>query len=220
MSHRPFREQDLLFFGATTASVSHELKNVITIINESAGLLHDFATAAERGRPLDPARVKKTSLDISRNVGRAVDIIDRLNRFAHSADEPVRSVELNRLLRDVIALAGRTAGLRGRQIDAQVPETAVTVSTYAFGLHQAVFHSLRMAGLSPAAFPVTVSLVPSGAGAVIRVAPVPAEPSPEAGAIWADLPGWAREIGVEALREPDGAIELRVPASLSGLPGP
>ncbi len=216
MSHRPFREQDLLFFGATTAGVSHELKNVVTIINEAAGLLQDFAAAAERGRPLDPARVLKTSLDISRNVGRAVEVIDRLNRFAHSADEPVRAVDLVRLLRDVAALAARTSGLRGRTIDAHAPDTALTVSTYAFGLHQTLFHAIRMAGLGPSSSPITVSLVPSDGGATIRVSPVPPAPSPEADALWASATTLASEIGVQVARDTDGSIVLRVPSTIPG----
>ena len=32
----------LQFFGKMTASISHEIKNVMAIINESAGLLDDY----------------------------------------------------------------------------------------------------------------------------------------------------------------------------------
>jgi signal transduction histidine kinase len=217
MPHRPFCEQDLLFFGATTASVSHELKNVITIINESAGLLHDFASAAERGRPLDPQRVKKTSLDISRNVERAVEIINRLNRFAHSADEPVRAVDLNGMVRDVVALASRFAGLRGRQIDAVVPGSAVTVSAYAFGLHQVLFRALSLAAEAlPAADPIRLDLEPTSGGAILRISRVPIDLPEQARARWGELVASARELGVNVVRsgeERDGAIELVVPSA-------
>ncbi len=217
MPQRPFCEQDLLFFGATTASVSHELKNVITIINESAGLLHDLASAAERGRPLDPQRVKKTSLDISRNVERAVDIINRLNRFAHSADEPMRAVDLNGMVRDVVALASRFAGLRGRQIDAVVPGSAVTVSAYAFGLHQVIFRALDLAAEAlPTTDPIRLVLKPTPGGAVLRICGVAVDLPQRARARWGELVASAQELGVTVVHSDeghDGAIELVVPSA-------
>jgi len=51
-------ENALKFFGKMTASISHELKNVLAIINENAGLLEDLCAMAEKGRPVDPVRIK------------------------------------------------------------------------------------------------------------------------------------------------------------------
>ena len=48
------QNDDLLFFGRIGASVSHELKNVLAVMNEQAGLLGDLACMAARGMPLDP----------------------------------------------------------------------------------------------------------------------------------------------------------------------
>ncbi len=33
--------EDLVFFGKVNASISHELKNILAIISEAAGLLND-----------------------------------------------------------------------------------------------------------------------------------------------------------------------------------
>ena len=49
-------EEGLRFFGTMTASISHELKNALSIINEGAGLLEDLAAMSARGMALDPAR--------------------------------------------------------------------------------------------------------------------------------------------------------------------
>jgi hypothetical protein len=51
----PIAETGLQFYGKITASVSHEIKNVLAIINENAGLLEDFTFMADRGKPIDPA---------------------------------------------------------------------------------------------------------------------------------------------------------------------
>ena len=44
-------ETSLQFFGRVSASISHELKNVLAIINENAGLLEDFTLMGDRGIP-------------------------------------------------------------------------------------------------------------------------------------------------------------------------
>ena len=43
------KEKGLAFFGEITASVSHEINNAISIINEYSGLLEDLTYTAERG---------------------------------------------------------------------------------------------------------------------------------------------------------------------------
>ncbi len=51
-------ETGLQFFGEMSASISHEIKNVLAIVNENAGLLEDLTLMADRGKPIDPARLK------------------------------------------------------------------------------------------------------------------------------------------------------------------
>ena len=43
-------EESLRFFGAMSASVSHEIKNKLAVINEKAGLVEDIAVAMRSGR--------------------------------------------------------------------------------------------------------------------------------------------------------------------------
>ena len=84
----------LQFFGQISASISHELKNVLAIINENAGLLEDLALMADRGKPIDPERLIKMAATVKRQIGRADGIIKNMNRFAHSADHPVETVDV------------------------------------------------------------------------------------------------------------------------------
>ena len=67
----------LQFSGSMTASISHELKNVLAIVNENGGLLGDLAMLVAKGRPLDPERLKTISGNIHRQVQRADVIIKR-----------------------------------------------------------------------------------------------------------------------------------------------
>ena len=66
------RQRERAFFGQATASATHEINNVLAIINEYAGLLGDLAAGAEAGRPLDPARLTKTAGSILRQIKRGV----------------------------------------------------------------------------------------------------------------------------------------------------
>ena len=71
-------------FGAISASVSHELKNALAIINENAGLLEDLSFMAEKGLPLEPAKLKSLAASIGKQIQRADGIIRNMNHFAHS----------------------------------------------------------------------------------------------------------------------------------------
>lgn len=104
--------QGLHFLGIMTASISHELKNALAIINENAGLLGDLALLAEKGRPLDPERLKTRAEKIRQQVQRADDIIRRLNRFAHSAHEGAASTDVREILEFTVALAARLAAMK------------------------------------------------------------------------------------------------------------
>ncbi len=103
----------LQFFGSMTASISHELKNVLAIVNENGGLLGDLALLMEKGRPLDPARLKTMAENIRRQVQRSDTIIKRLNRFAHSAHEQASRHELREVCAFTAALADRLATMKG-----------------------------------------------------------------------------------------------------------
>ena len=74
-------KEGLQFFGKISASISHEIKNVLAIINENAGLLEDFTLMAEKGRPIDMERFKTVAGKIRGQVGRADGIVKNFNRF-------------------------------------------------------------------------------------------------------------------------------------------
>ncbi len=124
----------LRFFGAVSASISHELKNAIAIVNEHAGLLEDLALLAERGKPLDPERLKRTAAHITRQVQRANVLIGNLNRFAHSIDEPISTVHLPELISFLVTLAERKATMSGITLEVACREASFSVQTSPFFL--------------------------------------------------------------------------------------
>jgi signal transduction histidine kinase len=100
-------ETGLRFFGKVSASISHEIKNVLAIINENAGLLEDLSFAAKRGAAIDPDRLDRACRQFSKQIHRADTIIKNMNQFAHSVDVFAAPVDLFEATELVSNLAGR-----------------------------------------------------------------------------------------------------------------
>ena len=115
MSVKPdiIAEAGLQFFGRISASISHELKNVLAIVKEKAGLLEDLTLMADRGQPIDPARLKKKAETVKKQIGRPDEILKNMNRFAHSGVEPVAQVDLNQTHELLMALTETIRTIRG-----------------------------------------------------------------------------------------------------------
>ena len=86
---------DLMFFGRVSASISHELKNILAIISEAAGLLNDLTEIAASGGDLKLEMLENCSRDIIGEIQRGFITIKRMNAFSHSTDDPLKEVDLN-----------------------------------------------------------------------------------------------------------------------------
>lgn len=122
------------FFGKMSATVSHEIKNGLAVINENAGLLKDLILMAEKGRPLDPARIKSIADKILERVDKADHVVRNLNLFAHKVDNPVAAVDLFENLTLIVELTGRLASNRGKTVRIVPPESLVRITTNPFVL--------------------------------------------------------------------------------------
>ena len=131
MSAKPdiITETGLQFFGRISASISHEIKNVLAIVNENAGLLEDFTLMADRGTPIDPARLKTMAAAVKKQVGRADGIIKNMTRFAHSIDQTATPVDLGQTVELFIALTARLADMRCVKVGLQLPADPLTIPT-------------------------------------------------------------------------------------------
>ncbi len=111
----------LKVFGKVSATVSHELKNTLSIINENAGLLDDLASMAEQQGGMEPQRVETAASTIMRQVSRSNIIIQNLNKYAHSGDTPTTLADLNEVLSLVISLTARHAAMKNIEVDFTCP---------------------------------------------------------------------------------------------------
>ncbi|MCP4341540.1 MAG: HAMP domain-containing histidine kinase [Desulfobulbaceae bacterium] len=128
-------------FAKISAAISHEIKNTLSIINENAGLLEDFAQMTEDSGGVPPERVRSATGTMAKQVDRSNVIMKNLNRFAHSADTHMAHGNLEETLSLVIALTNRQAAMRNITTSLDCPPD-ITFSTYLFFLESLIYLTL------------------------------------------------------------------------------
>lgn len=138
-------ETGLRFFGLMSAANAHEIKNALAIINENAGLLEDLVAMSDKGRPLDPQRLKRLASKIKQQVSRADDIAKSTNRFAHSVDREHGPADLEQALNLIKTMAMRFATQRHIDIEIVPPSPTITLQVQPFKLLHLLWLCLRSA---------------------------------------------------------------------------
>lgn len=161
-------ESGLQFFGKMTASISHEIKNVLAIINENAGLLADFAFMLDRGAAIETQRMKNISQAVMKQVRRADAIVKNINRLAHSVDESIKTVDLNDILELLVALSNEIASTRGVAVQPKLNHGPLKLRTAPFFLMNLLWLCLELA-IGATGENKIVELVPQKTAAGIQV---------------------------------------------------
>jgi signal transduction histidine kinase len=136
--------EDLVFFGKVNASISHELKNILAVISEAAGLLQDLTEMAAQGQKIEFEMLQTCSQDIVEEIQRGFTTIKQMNTFSHSVDTPLKSVNLIEVLELMINLAGFLSFAAKVRFDPPSAE-ALMVATCPFRLQNLVYHTLVFA---------------------------------------------------------------------------
>jgi len=136
-------DDSLAFFGAITASVSHELNNVMAIMDQTTGLLEDRLSGTQEEIRITSEKLEKIVTSLQKQAARGLDIIKRLNRFAHSADYARQKFDVGETLQNLIQLIVRLAVLKGVTLDARLPKAPLEIEGNPFYMQQAVFTAVR-----------------------------------------------------------------------------
>src|SRR5680860_791484 len=91
-------ETGLKFFGTVSASISHEIKNRMAVINEQAGLLKDLVLLAGQGKEMNLERLMRLAESLKNQVVLTDGIIKNMNRFSHTVDNFRCSADLGEVL--------------------------------------------------------------------------------------------------------------------------
>jgi signal transduction histidine kinase len=133
------------FFGRIVAGATHELTNVLNIVGELAGLQDDMLRGAAAGEAVDPGRIAELAHKVREQAARGQTMLRHLNRFAHTADQPVTAYDVGDVLESLVALAHRFARLERARLELRPPLQAIEISGSPFGLALTVFECLRHA---------------------------------------------------------------------------
>ncbi len=137
--------ESLRFFGAVGASLSHEINNVLAIINELSGLMGDFLVAAESGRPLDQERLKNSVERIAKQVGRGKGYIKALNQFSHAMDNPRASLDSRESFEQIVSVCQRFYTLKKVSLDSTLPDSPLVLEGSPFDLQHLIYRCLDAA---------------------------------------------------------------------------
>jgi hypothetical protein len=131
------------FMGRITAGVTHEIKNVLAIIKESAGLMEDLFELSKDHAPPPREKYLRTLTRITEQVRRGVDLAANLNEFAHTSDERVAGVDLNQAVAQTALLSQRLARLKGITLVAESCQKTVPMSTDPLAFQMLLFHAVE-----------------------------------------------------------------------------
>lgn len=134
--------RETAFMGKITSNMTHEIRNVLAIIKESAGLMEDVMLLA-KGDPLQQAdRFKRMISKILDQVDRGTLLAAELSRFAHSTDTTHAAIEVNDMLEHLVALTRRFARNRLVELGARRSHTTCTLVGDPLKIQMAVFAAI------------------------------------------------------------------------------
>lgn len=131
------------FLAIMTASATHEVRNVLAIIKESAGLIQDMIYLFERKGTLDGDKLHRTADRIDTQVKRGADLLTSLNRLSHTLDSRATPVDLNEEVRALVFLSQRSARKRGHELVALTMDREIIITLNQLHLYMALFSAMR-----------------------------------------------------------------------------
>ena len=164
--------KELEFFGKITAGITHEMKNVLAIIKESAGLIEDILSLSSEASIPHQDKIQTSLTKIKTQIERGVELTNRLNRFAHSSDETPAKIDLHETTEQLIALSLRFARLKNVVLKTDPPEKSdqpMPLVTHPVQLQMALFFCIQCClDVMPSGGEITISLEKKGAKIAIH----------------------------------------------------
>ncbi|WP_035238803.1 HAMP domain-containing histidine kinase [Desulfobacter vibrioformis] len=106
------------YFGRMGATISHDIKNCLAIMNENTGLMSDHLMMAQKnGVPPDIERFSGIVQRIEKQIGRADGIVKSLSTFSHSMDKPEQQIDLDEAVTLALALGARIIANKGIKVN-------------------------------------------------------------------------------------------------------
>ena len=223
-------EKELEFFGKITAGITHEMKNVLAIIKESAGLMEDIMSLSAEASIPHQDKIQTSLTKIKTQIVRGVELTNRLNRFAHSSDETSAKIDLNETAEQLIELSQRFARLKNVVLKIHPPENSaqpMPLVTHPVQLQMALFLCIQCClDAMPSGGRITISFERKGKKITIHNACEgdPAERTERVGMItssenWSELKEISDYLqGTAEIDEADAVVKLTLPEEINETP--
>jgi len=127
------------FVAQVTAGTTHEIRNVLAIVKESAGLIEDLLYAFNKRGSLDQDKLIRSLGRIDTGIARGTEILSNLNRFAHSLDRGEDTVDLNQEIQQVASLCQFRARRKRHVLQVQPGGESLPVVIDSFRLQMSLF---------------------------------------------------------------------------------
>ena len=145
MSNDSSQHEAARFMGAVIASVSHDLNNVLSTIDQVAGLIEDMMMASERGIAIDPSRLELVHARLDSQAKRGINTVRRLNTFGHAIDEETRCEQPVMVLQTLLVLMERMASRRQVEIDFDPEQSCPQIETHPLDFYHLLYLALLLA---------------------------------------------------------------------------
>ncbi|MGM0453342.1 MAG: hypothetical protein ACQERN_09285 [Thermodesulfobacteriota bacterium] len=140
----PSTHKPVAFFGRIAANMTHEVKNILAIIQESAGLMEDITAIAPLSEERFQGKFNNAMDSIKTQLQRGMDLTTRFNRFAHLPDYQQAQLDLAEVVPQLRILAERFARLKHIELAAADPsEKGLFVTTNPIRLYMVLFFSVE-----------------------------------------------------------------------------
>lgn len=130
------KELQFRFIGSIIAGFTHELKNHLAIIKESGGLQQDLLSMSKKP---DTAELNRFLRSVDSQVGRSLQLIAFLNRFAHRMDCECSSFSVNDVVEELVALMARVAYQKRIELSKDFEQDILPVQNNPSMLHLLIF---------------------------------------------------------------------------------
>lgn len=176
MTEDDLRLAHLAFIGKILAGLSHENKNHLAIINESAGLVQDLLSlSGKSGGELDGKIAKMLDL-IAERVDMANQMTRFLSRFAHRMDTLLSMFSVSEVVEEEVALIERFARQQSIQIESCFDKKAPVLYNSP-SLLQLAFYGLLLPFFTLLGKDSTIVISTTTEGAAVAISAIPSATS-------------------------------------------
>ena len=137
-------DKTLAFFGKMTANLTHEVKNILAIIQESAGLMEDICALSPMADKAYQDKFASALRSIKTQLQRGMELTTRFNRFAHLPDHSRSEIELAEAVAQIRSLAERFARLKYIELTTDSPQdSGIRMATRPTRFYMALFFAIE-----------------------------------------------------------------------------